>query len=145
MGIYISKIIPITKGFYYLCENINNTIECHNSDVNFLSLKIKDKKSTFIYDEKLFNSEIKFNNYINNDVKITTIKKIIDLANKNHEEGKLNLLQIKKYDKKNSFEIINDFDLNFTNLTTDIAGGFEFVNEDDNNEFIKLYNKSISN
>jgi len=79
LGIYIDKRIPITKGFFYLCENVNNSIECRDTDVNFSSL------------------------------------------------------------------IINDFDLNFTKLTNDIAGGFEFVNEDDSNEFIKLYNKSILN
>jgi len=145
LGIYIDKRIPITKGFFYLCENVNNSIECRDTDVNFSSLKIKDKKRVFIYDKNLFNSEIRFNNYISNDIEITTIKDLIDLANENNETENLNVLQIKKYDKKKSFEIMNDFDLNFTKLTNDIAGGFEFVNEDDSNEFIKLYNKSILN
>lgn len=133
------------KGKYILCTMESDGLICVPSDRNTISgMKVSLIKdyNVYIYDDRLFNKEVIYTNYVNSDGYVSSLNEIELSANKPSSGD--NKVKIKKIDPSLGYEVINDLDDNYTDKTVDIDGRIIFLSDSDKRDFDNFYSKVIS-
>lgn len=132
------------KGKYILCTIESDGLICSPSDRNTISgmkVSLIRDYNIYIYDERLFNKEVMYTNYVNSDSYVSSLNEIELSANKPSSGD--NKVKIKKIDPSLGYELINDLDDNYTDKTVDIDGRIIFLSDSDKRDFDDFYNKVI--
>lgn len=123
-----------------LCTIENENIICGDVvDVNLNSAKLYDikNKKIYIYDEDLFNSDVKYYSYVTSKTEIKTLNEIINDANRVNSGN--NKVKIMKIDQESKYIIANDWDDNYTRDTINIDGEIVFISDSDIINFNYFY------
>ncbi len=149
LGIFLFLIYrnddAYNKSKCILCTMEPDGLICTSSDRNTISgMKVSLIKdyNVYIYDDRLFNKEVMYTNYINSDGYVSSLNEIELNANKPSSGD--NKVKIKKIDPSLGYELINDLDDNYTDRTVDIDGRIIFLSDSDKRDFDDFYNKVIN-
>lgn len=123
-----------------LCSIKNESVICGDVvDVNLNGVKLYDitNKKIYIYDEDLFNSDVRYYSYVTSKKEIKTLSEIINDANRVNPGN--NKIKIMKIDKESKYIIANDWDDNYTRDTINIDGEIVFISDSDVGKFDYFY------
>lgn len=129
---------------YILCTMKSDSLICSPSDRNAISgMKVSPIKdyNVYIYDDRLFNKEVMYTNYVNSDSYVSSLNEIELSANKPGSGD--NKIKIKRIDPSLGYELINDLDDNYTDKTVDIDGRIIFLSDSDKRDFDDFYSKVV--